>query len=94
MAKDKHDFEKYPPGMAKDETDVNIRAYFALMDEAKLAQYDPKWSDEEVVAWDGNFKNDGSLLLICSEPLNGPSLPLTSTMSPTAGIIAVSLADR
>jgi len=27
----------------------------------------PAWTDDEVVAWDGNFKADGALLLICSE---------------------------
>jgi hypothetical protein len=64
---DKHDFEKYPPEMRKDETDVNVRAYFALMDDAKLAQYDPNWTDEQLMEWDGNFKSDGSLMLICSE---------------------------
>lgn len=64
---DRHDFEKYPPGAHLDETDINLRAYFALMDPAKIHQYDPAWTDEQVIAWDGNFKNDGALMLICSE---------------------------
>lgn len=67
MALDRHDFESYPPGAIMDETDINVRAYFALMDEAKLAEYDPAWTDEQLEAWDGNFKNDGGLMLICSE---------------------------
>jgi hypothetical protein len=33
----------------------------------KMQQYSPAWSDDEVVAWDGNFKDDGALMLICSE---------------------------
>lgn len=64
---DRHDFEKYPPGAQLDETDINLRAYFALMDPKKVAEYDPNWSDEKVIEWDGNFKNDGALMLICSE---------------------------
>ncbi len=67
MTREKSEFENYPPEMRKDETDINLRAYFTLMDEAKLGQYDPNWSDEKVLEWDGNFKNDGSLMLICSE---------------------------
>ena len=61
------DFEKYPPGVPKDETDVNLRAYFTRMDDAKLAQYDPKMSDEQLIEWDGNFRSDGALMLTCSE---------------------------
>ena len=45
------DFEKYPPDMHKDETDVNLRAYFTRMDDAKLATYDPKLSDEQLIEW-------------------------------------------
>ena len=67
MARDRHDFEDYPPDVAKDETAINLRAYFALMDEKKLAEYDPNWTDEQIIEWDGNFKSDGSLMLICSE---------------------------
>lgn len=67
MALDRHAFESYPPGELLDETDINLRAYFAVMDEAKLAQYDPSWTNEQVLAWDENFKNDGALMLICSE---------------------------
>lgn len=67
MPIDRHAFESYPPGMQMDETDINLRAYFALMDESKLAQYDPSWTDEQVMEWDGNFKNDDTLMLICTE---------------------------
>lgn len=67
MAPDKHDFEAYPPEMRKDETDVIVRAYFADMDDAKVDQYDPSWTDKQVIEWDGNFKIDGSLMVVCAE---------------------------
>ena len=67
MAIDKSEFENYPPDERKDETDVNLRAYFWNMPEEKLAQYDRNWSDEKVNEWDGNFTSDGDLMLICSE---------------------------
>ena len=61
-------YEKMPAGMAMDETDVNLRAYFSRMSDAKLAEYDPAWTDEQVIAWDdSNFRDDGTLFLICSE---------------------------
>lgn len=57
--------EPYPDGA--DETDINLRAYFDRMDDAKLRGYDPAWTGEQVIEWDGNFKDDGTLMLICSE---------------------------
>lgn len=62
-----HDFEHWPPGAALDETDVNLRAYVAALPAERLAQYDPAWTDEQVIAWDGNFRNDGALMLVCCE---------------------------
>ena len=50
-----------------DETSINLRAYFDRMPDEKMRRYDPAWSDEQLMAWDGNFKDDGTLLLICSE---------------------------
>lgn len=61
------DFERHPPGEPMDETDVSLRAHFARMDDERLAQYDPAWTDEQVVAWDGNFRSDGALMLVCCE---------------------------
>jgi hypothetical protein len=61
-------FERLPEGMAMDETDINLRAYFSHMPDEKLKQYNPRWTDEEMIAWDQeNFKDDGTLFLICSE---------------------------
>ena len=60
-------FEQEPFASRSDETDVNLRAYFDRMADAKMREYQPAWTDEQVVAWDGNFKDDGSLMLICSE---------------------------
>src|SRR5438045_9386664 len=61
------DYERLPGDGALDETDVNLRAYFARLPDEFLAQYDPAWSDEQVTAWDGNFRSDGALMLVCCE---------------------------
>ena len=50
-----------------DETGINLRAYFDRMPDEKMQQYSPSWSDERTVAWDGSFRDDGNLLLPCSE---------------------------
>jgi hypothetical protein len=50
-----------------DETDISLRAYFARMPIERLQQYDPQWSDEQTMAWDGNFRCDGALMLVCCE---------------------------
>ena len=60
-------FEQEPYLGLHDESSVNLRAYFDRMDDAKLEQYREDWSDEQLMEWDGNFKDDGALMLICSE---------------------------
>ena len=60
-------YEQEPYEERPDETDVNLRAYFDRMDDAKMREYSPEWSDERVVEWDGNFKDDGSLMIACCE---------------------------
>ena len=50
-----------------DETDVNLRAYLEGLNEVHLAKYNSEWSDEEVKEWDGNFRSDGALMLVCCE---------------------------
>ena len=50
-----------------DETGVNLRAYFDRMDDEKMRQYDKSWADDQVVEWDGNFREDGALMLFCCE---------------------------
>ena len=60
-------YEILPAGMAMDETDVNLRSYFSRMSDEKLQEYNQRWGDEEVIAWDGNFRDDGNLFLVCSE---------------------------
>ncbi|MDX1984847.1 MAG: hypothetical protein SFV51_31535 [Bryobacteraceae bacterium] len=57
--------EPYPEGA--DETDVNLRAYFDRMPGEKMRQYHPDWDDRQLMAWDGNFRSDGCLMLICCE---------------------------
>lgn len=60
-------FEQEPWASPPDETDVNLRAYFDRMPDEKMQQYRPDWSDEEVIEWDGNFTDEGTLLIACSE---------------------------
>jgi hypothetical protein len=68
MTVDKHmQLERLPGDVALDETDINLRAYFADLPIEHLAEYDTSWSDEQVIAWDGNFRSDGALMLVCCE---------------------------
>lgn len=63
----RRDYEHLPASLRMDETDIALRAYLARLDDAHLAAYDPAWSDEEVMAWDDNFRSDGALMLVCCE---------------------------
>jgi hypothetical protein len=59
---------EYPlDGTPPDETDINLRAYFSRISDERLSEYDSKWSDEQVILWDGNFRADGALMLVCCE---------------------------
>ena len=60
-------FEQQPYDEPPDETSINLRAYFDRMTDEKLREYSPDWSDEQVIEWDGNFRDDGALMLVCSE---------------------------
>jgi hypothetical protein len=33
----------------------------------KLRAYSPPWSDQQVIDWDGNFRSDGALMLVCCD---------------------------
>jgi hypothetical protein len=59
--------ERLPDDAPLDETDINLRAYLARLSDEHLAGYDPSWTDEQVMAWDGNFRSDGALMLVCCE---------------------------
>jgi hypothetical protein len=61
------DYERLPGDGPLDETDVSLRAYLARLPDEHLARYDPSWSDAQVMAWDGNFRSDGGLMLVCCE---------------------------
>jgi hypothetical protein len=61
------DYEHLPAGQAMDETDVSLRAHFARMSDERLAEYDPNWTDEQLMAWEENFRSDGNLMLVCCE---------------------------
>ncbi len=59
--------EHLPGDVALDETDVGLRAYLARLSDEHLARYDPSWTDEQVMEWDGQFRDDGNLMLVCCE---------------------------
>ncbi len=61
------DYEHLPGDGPLDETDVSLRAYLASLSDDKLREYEPAWTDEQVQTWDGNFRNDGELMLVCCE---------------------------
>lgn len=60
-------FEQEPYEGETDESSINLRAYLDRMDDEKIRQYSPNWTDQQVMDWDGNFRDDGALMLICSE---------------------------
>ena len=60
-------FEEEPSTEELDETSINLRAYFDRIPDAKLRQYDRAWSNEELITWDGNFRDDGLLMMFCCE---------------------------
>jgi len=60
-------FEQLPRQDPGDETSVNLRAYLDRMPDAKMFAYQPDWSDSELIAWCGDFRDDGVLFLPCSE---------------------------
>jgi len=65
--KQRVDLEHLPGDPPLDETDVNLRGYLAGLSDDHLRRYDPAWTDEQVIAWDGNFRSDGALMLVCCE---------------------------
>ena len=60
-------FEQEPCDEPLDETAVNLRAYFDRMPDEKMQQYRSHWTDEQVIEWDNNFRDDGNLMLLCCE---------------------------
>ena len=60
-------FEQEPRAEPGDETSVNLRAYFDRMPNEKMLEYSPDWPDQKVVEWDGNFRDDGCLMIMCCE---------------------------
>jgi hypothetical protein len=61
------EFERPAHGRPYDETDISLRAYVTRIPAAKLDAYDPGFTDEELMAWDGGFREDGDLMLVCCE---------------------------
>lgn len=52
---------------APDETDISLRAHLNQIPLERLREYDPSWSDQHLMEWDGNFRADGALMLVCCE---------------------------
>ena len=65
--RDKVAFEHLPEDKPMDETDMSLRYHFTEMSDEKIATYDPDMSDEALIEWDGNFREDGNLMLVCVE---------------------------
>ena len=61
------DFERLPTAGPMDETDRSLRAYVSRLSDEHLRPYRPAWTDDQVVEWDGNFRSDGCLMLVCCE---------------------------
>jgi len=62
-----NELEKPLDGSPPDETDINLRAYLSRISAEHLLEYDPAWNDDQVMEWDGNFRSDGALMLVCCE---------------------------
>ncbi|RYG37039.1 MAG: hypothetical protein EON93_04245 [Burkholderiales bacterium] len=60
-------FESEPPFEERTEAGINLCAYFDGMADTKLKTWNASFTDEELVEWDGNFKDDGAMLLPCTE---------------------------
>src|SRR5579864_6605234 len=60
-------FEQEPYDEPADETAINLRAYFDRMPDEKMRQYSADWDDDRVVDWDGEFRDDGNLMIACCE---------------------------
>ena len=50
-----------------DETSINLRAYMDRIPDEKICQYQSTWTDEQVVEWCGDFREDGGLMITCCE---------------------------
>ena len=61
------DYERFASDVRPDETEYALRAYLSRIPDEKLATYDPRFGDDELMAWDGNFRSDGALMLVCCE---------------------------
>jgi len=46
---------------------INLRAYLDRIPDEKIRQYQPGWSDEQVIEWCGDFRDDGALMTACCE---------------------------
>ena len=50
-----------------DEADLAGRHYVSKLSDEKISEYRQAMTDEQVVEWCGDFRNDGALMLVCVE---------------------------
>ncbi len=60
-------FEEAPYADIPDETEVNLRAHFDSLSDEKLQTINLSWGDEQLQDWDGNFRSDGVLMMVCCD---------------------------
>lgn len=60
-------FEDAPYEHPPDETDVNLRAHFDSISTERISEVDLRWSDDRLREWDGNFRSDGCLMMVCCD---------------------------
>ncbi len=60
-------FEDAPYVQPPDETDVSLRAHFDAIHDSKFEHVDLAWGDDELRGWDGNFRSDGVLMMVCCD---------------------------
>jgi hypothetical protein len=67
MADPTWNFEQEPYDEPPDESSRSLRSHLDRMPDGKMQQYRSEWTDEQVMEWDGNFRDDGNLMLVCCE---------------------------
>jgi len=48
-------------------TGINPRAYLNGMPDEKMRQCPPMWTDDQMMDWDSNFRDDGAPFPICCD---------------------------
>ena len=46
---------------------MNLRAHLEAIPDEKLGRVDLSWEDDRLREWDGNFRSDGCLMMVCCD---------------------------